>query len=87
MLYEIKAPTFIDYLSVDIKGSEYEVLKEIPINRYRFGLITVEHNLTPMSGKLRELLIRNSNKRIIAVYSVFDAWCGQASEEVPQNWL
>lgn len=36
------APTFIDFLSVDVEGSELEVLKGIDFERYVFGLIAIE---------------------------------------------
>lgn len=36
------APNVIDYLSLDIEGSEYDALKDFPFNEYRFNLLTVE---------------------------------------------
>lgn len=37
-------PNFIHYMSLDTEGSEYEILKTFPFNKYSFGCITVEHN-------------------------------------------
>ena len=35
---------YIDFLSIDVEGSELEVLASIDFNKYKFGLITIEHN-------------------------------------------
>ena len=34
----------IDYLSVDTEGSEFEILKALDFSRWRFAVVTVEHN-------------------------------------------
>ncbi len=87
LLDQYQAPTFIDYLSVDTEGSEFEVLKKFPFSKYSFGLITVEHNFTPMRPQLHDLLSANGYKRILTSYSVFDDWYVPASETVPDHWL
>jgi hypothetical protein len=87
LLDQYQAPSFIDYLSVDTEGSEFEVLNSFDFSKYRFGLITVEHNFTPMRQQLHELLTSNGYKRILASYSVFDDWHVPASEAVPDHWL
>lgn len=57
ILDEIKAPSFIEYLSLDTEGSEYEILKAHDFNKYIFGYISVEHNHIEKNRKLiRELL-------------------------------
>ena len=38
------APSFINYMSVDIEGAEYEALRTFPLDEYRIGALTVEHN-------------------------------------------
>lgn len=45
ILIRNQSPEFIDYLSIDIEGNEIKVLEKFPFNRWKFGLITVEHNL------------------------------------------
>ena len=57
------APSVIDYLSLDVEGHEYEILKDFPFDEYKFRCITVEHN-EPHTGpqmrmSIRELLRRN----------------------------
>lgn len=37
--------THIDYLSVDIDGDEYEVIKTIDFNKFTFSIIDVEHDI------------------------------------------
>jgi len=51
-------PEIIDYLSLDIEGHEYEVLKSFPFDKYKFKCITVEHN-EPHCGKKNRMLIRD----------------------------
>ena len=38
------APREIGYLSLDIEGTELEVLESFPFDRYSFAAMTVEHN-------------------------------------------
>ena len=49
------APKFIDYLSIDTEGSEYEILNAFDFNKYKFRVITCEHNFTPMREKIYKL--------------------------------
>ena len=39
-----KAPPYIHYLSIDTEGSEYEILRVFPFDKYRVGAWTIEHN-------------------------------------------
>jgi FkbM family methyltransferase len=60
VLDKYKAPRFIDYISIDTEGSEYEILKPFNFNKYIFGLIDVEHNFVePRRSSIRQLLINN----------------------------
>lgn len=52
------APTFIDYMSLDTEGSEYDILKTFNFEKYIVGIIHLEHNFTePMRSQIRELLL------------------------------
>ena len=42
MLEEAKAPTFIDFFSLDVEGSELEVLNGLDFNKYKIKYILVE---------------------------------------------
>jgi FkbM family methyltransferase len=44
LLDKHNAPRYIEYFSLDTEGSEYEILRSFPFNKYSFGCITVEHN-------------------------------------------
>ena len=57
LLDEVNAPSFIEYLSLDTEGSEYEILKAHDFDKYKFGYICVEHNSIEKNRRLiRELL-------------------------------
>jgi FkbM family methyltransferase len=50
------APREIDYLSIDTEGSEYEILRTFPFDKWRIRCISVEHNFSPTREPVRELL-------------------------------
>ena len=51
------APNFMDYLSIDTEGTEYEILAALDHHRYKFGLIDVEHNYDEEKRRaIRDLL-------------------------------
>jgi len=61
LLDKYNAPHFIDYLSLDTEGSEFEILKTFNFNKYKFGLIDVEHNyIEPRRTQIKDLLIANN---------------------------
>jgi FkbM family methyltransferase len=54
-------PNYIDYLSIDTEGSELDILKTIDFNKFRFGIIDVEHNFQDEKRKnINDLLTKNS---------------------------
>jgi FkbM family methyltransferase len=60
ILDEAGAPKTIQYLSLDTEGSEYEILRVFPFDRYEFEVITVEHNhVEPQRTQIRDLLVSN----------------------------
>lgn len=69
-----KAPRYIDFLSIDTEGSEYEILKEFDFSEYSFGLICVEHNFTDNREKVEELLVRNGYSKVFPEFSAWDDW-------------
>jgi FkbM family methyltransferase len=61
LLDNYSAPYFIEYLSLDTEGSEYEILKVFNFNKYKFGLIHVEHNYEePKRELIKDLLLENN---------------------------
>lgn len=60
LLDKSNAPTFIEYMSLDTEGSEYEILKNVDFSKYIFGLIDVEHNsIEPRRTNIKNLLLSN----------------------------
>jgi FkbM family methyltransferase len=60
LLDNSNAPSFIEYLSLDTEGTEYEILKNFNFQKYIFGLIHVEHNhIEPKRTLIRNLLLLN----------------------------
>jgi FkbM family methyltransferase len=60
LLEKYNAPSFIEYLSLDTEGSEYEILSVFNFNKYKFGLIHVEHNSEETKRQLiKDLLLQN----------------------------
>jgi len=68
------APPEIDYLSIDTEGSEYEILRNLDFSRYRFKVITCEHNYTPVRAEIQKLLNAHGYKRKFEDLSEFDDW-------------
>jgi len=68
------APKCIDYLSIDTEGSEYDILDAFDFQRYKFRVITCEHNFTPMREKIYNLLINKGYKRKLTNISRVDDW-------------
>ncbi len=74
MLYNFNAPCIIDYLSIDTEGSEIEILSIFNFDRYKFNIITVEHNFSPMCEKINTLLLSKGYKRVFEELSFYDDW-------------
>jgi FkbM family methyltransferase len=74
LLAKYNAPTEIDYLSIDTEGSEYEILASFDFSKYRFGVITVEHNFAPRRTLIFDLLTNQGYKRQYEELSHFDDW-------------
>jgi Methyltransferase FkbM domain len=55
VLDEYKAPSTIDYFSLDVEGAETRILRRFPFDRYRFLALTIERP-TP---ELNTILFRN----------------------------
>jgi hypothetical protein len=38
--------TYIDFISIDVEGSELNVLQSIDFDKYEFGMLAIENNFT-----------------------------------------
>jgi FkbM family methyltransferase len=74
LLEKYDAPRIIDYLSIDTEGSEYEILKYLDFDKWKFRVITCEHNFTSNRSKIKNLLSRNGYQRVFTEISKFDDW-------------
>ena len=80
ILDKYNAPQFIEYLTLDIEESEWEVIKTFPFNKYTFGCITVEHNGEEIKrADIRRKLEENGYKFVKEVSC--DDWYIHASNE------
>lgn len=43
-LDSINAPKVIDYLSIDVEGGEFDIIRNFPFDKYFIKYITIEHN-------------------------------------------
>jgi FkbM family methyltransferase len=68
------APRDIDYLSIDTEGSEFEILESFDFSKYRFRVITCEHNYAPIRQRIFSLLTRNGYARSFEAFSKVDDW-------------
>ncbi len=74
LLEKYNAPKYIDYLSIDTEGSEYEVLQNFNFEKYDIKIITCEHNYTEFRSKIFNLLTKKGYKRIYQDLSKHDDW-------------
>lgn len=60
ILDENNAPSFIEYMNLDIEGPEYDILTTFPFDKYSFGCMSIEHNFEePKRTLIKELLYKN----------------------------
>ena len=74
LLSEHQSPNYIDYLSIDTEGSEFEILRTFDFERYSFGLISVEHNFTANRLEIYNVLTRAGYCRVLMEVSGQDDW-------------
>ena len=66
VLVENKAPSMIDFLSIDTEGSEFEILSAFDFEKYQVNIICIEHNNNILQKqKLQTLLINNGYSEIV----------------------
>lgn len=75
LLKKYDAPKFIEYMSIDTEGSEYEILKTFNFNEYTFGLIDIEHNWIEPKRTLIRTLLESNNYVYIGPNNFDDVFC------------
>lgn len=70
-LTQNNAPQQIDYISVDTEGSELEILRQFPFDKWDVSLWTVEHNYTKAREAIYAIMTSNGYQR---KEQKFDDW-------------
>lgn len=74
LLAEANAPDHIDYMSLDTEGSEFMILEQFDFDRRSVGMLSVEHNNTPMRDQVFDLLSRKGFVPRFREFSQYDDW-------------
>ena len=76
LLRENGAPSYIDFLSLDTEGTEFEILQAFCFDDFSFGLVVCEHNNSGAFELIHELLTSRGYTYLceLGSISVGDAW-------------
>jgi FkbM family methyltransferase len=74
MLRQHGAPSHIDFISIDTEGSELDILKAFPFDRYSFGFIAVEHHTPHQEAAIKGVLEAVGYKQILRSISGHDGF-------------
>jgi FkbM family methyltransferase len=76
LLRDHGAPLYVDFLSLDTEGNEFDILNSFDFSIYKFGLICVEHNSAIKLQPIDDLLSRHGYSRLRGLQSLSggDAW-------------
>ncbi|KAL3920168.1 MAG: hypothetical protein SGARI_007015, partial [Bacillariaceae sp.] len=76
------SPKTIDYLSLDVEGSEYEIMKDFPFEEYTIKILTVERP----NKELKELLEAKGylELKTLAWWGEF-LWCHKSTGFTPEH--
>lgn len=69
-----QAPKEIAFLCMDTEGSEFEILNNFDFEKYKFKVISVEHNFLPNRELIKNLLEQKGYTRVFTELSEFDDW-------------
>lgn len=70
-------PSDIDYLQVDCDDASLDILKRIPFDRYRFGIIQFEHDTYRLGNSLRSEsrdILRNAGYKLVVSNVAVNEW-------------
>jgi len=74
LLERAEAPHQIDYLSLDVEGSELTILSTFDFSKWKIGCLTIEHNFDPRRDAIYDLLTSNGFCRVFTGLSQWDDW-------------
>lgn len=67
-------PNKIDFLSIDTEGSELDIIREFPFNKYDISIITIEHNFSANREEIYQLMVANGFLKVFEDLSQVDDW-------------
>ena len=75
MLEKTGAAKFIDFMSIDTEGNEFEISLGMGFNQYRVAILCVEHNYDYKKlKKIRLFLHSYGYRQVLNTASQFDDW-------------
>jgi hypothetical protein len=82
VLQMYQVPKVIDYFSLDVEGSEYQIMKDFPFDEYRIQVLTIERP----SDELKELLQSKGylELKTLAWWGEF-LWCHESTGFTPDH--
>ncbi len=66
------APRYIDYMSIDVEGAEYDALLGLSLDRYEIGTFTIEHNFEAKKREAIRTLLEGKGYVRVRVWEVDD---------------
>ena len=66
------APQYIDYMSIDVEGAEYDALQGLSLDRYQIGTFTIEHNFETKKREAIRTLLEGKGYVRVRVWEVED---------------
>lgn len=74
LLREHNAPRTIDFLSVDVEGAEFDILKNFSFDEYRFEFACIEQMTEEQGAKIRPILKRAGYEQVLLEISGHDGF-------------
>lgn len=68
------APSFIDFLSIDVEGHEIEILEAFDFSRFRFGIVLIESNDLVSRKRIRRIMASHSYSLFLSDPLLPDEW-------------
>ena len=68
------APKYIDFISIDTEGSEFEIVMNFDFACYKVGMFAIEHNYSKTRKLVHKLMERNNYERRYSEISGIDDW-------------
>lgn len=69
ILLDCGAPNYIDYISLDVEGLEWDILNTFDFNKWKVNLWTIEHNLycrgAEQKEKIYKTMVLNGFERVV----------------------